>query len=246
MSQSYNFQALLEEAQKEGIGGSLLPVGSYTLLAKIVKVNASQGGKDQIGVMFQALDGPAAGQTTWVNQTISPENPKAMAAFFGWCNQFGMDNAFFQRQPQPTLPEIASVIQDLVIDAEVTLGPLWGQNKDKQDNKVKVKAIRGKQAAGAAAPVAAAPVAAAPVAPVAAPVAAVAPVAAPVAAVAPVAAAPVYEAPAAVAPVAVAPVAVAEPLPVQPVGLVPVAPVAEVPAPVAAIDPATGLPARTF
>lgn len=233
MSQSYNFQALLEEAQKEGIGGSLLPVGSYTLLAKIVKVNTSQGGKDQIGVMFQALDGPAAGQTAWVNQTISPENPKAMAAFFGWCAQFGMDNAFFQRQPQPTLPEIASVIQDLVIDAEVTLGPLWGANKDKQDNKVKVKAIRGKQAAGAvAAPVAAAPVAAAPVAPVAAPVAAVAPVAAPVAPVAPVAPAAVYEAPVA--------------LPVQPVGLVPQAPVAEVPAPAAAIDPATGLPARTF
>jgi hypothetical protein len=85
LTQAYNFAALLEEAQKEGIGGSLLPVGSYTLLAKVVKVSNSQGGKDQIGIMWQVLDGPAAGQTSWENQTISPENPKAMAAFFGWC-----------------------------------------------------------------------------------------------------------------------------------------------------------------
>lgn len=210
---SLNFAALLEQAQAEGIGGSLLPVGAHTLLAKIVKVQKStQAGKDQIGIMWQVLDGPSAGLTSWENQTLSPENPRAMAAFFGWAKRLGMDSDFFRRQPEPTLPEIASLIQDLVVTADVGLGKPWGQNKDKQDNTFKVTAIHGKQGA---APVAAPP-APAPVPAVAAPV----PVAAPVAPVA-----------APVAPVAVQ---------------VPVAPVVEVPQPVAPVDPATGLPARSF
>lgn len=220
MTQTYNFQALLAEAQKEGIGGSLLPNGTYNLLAKIAKVSSSQGGKDQIGVMWQVLDGPLAGQTSWQNQTISPENAKAMAAFFGWCSQFGMDSTFFQRQPQPTVAEIAAVIQDTVAVVEVGLGKPWGQNNEKQDNTFKVKQIvQGGLVASAPAAVAPAPVAAVP---------AVVPAAAPQPV--PVDSAPAFQQTNAPAPVA----AVPQPAP------------AAVPQPVAAIDPATGLPARSF
>lgn len=222
---SLNFAQLLEEAQAEGIGGALLPVGDYTLLAKVVKVQKSQGGKDQIGVMWQITEGPNAGLTAWENQTLSPENPKAMAAFFGWAKRFGMDSDFFRREPQPTLPEIASVIDGIVVTATVGLGKPWGKNNDKQDNTFKVNTVLGKQGG---LPVASVP-AAAPVVPAAAPVA---PVAVPVAPVAPAAPEPVYVAPAPVAAVPVAPVAEAVP--------------AAVPQPVGQVDPTTGLPVRSF
>lgn len=222
---SLNFAQLLEEAQAEGIGGALLPVGDYTLLAKVVKVQQSQGGKDQIGIMWQITEGPNAGLTSWENQTISPENPKAMAAFFGWAKRFGMDADFFRRNPQPTLPEIASIIEGTVAAVTVGLGKPWGKNNDKQDNTFKINSVLGKQGG--------LPVASAPAAPAVVPQAApVAPVAAPVAPVAPAAPEPVYQAP------------VAAPLPVAPAPVAAEVPV--VPQPVAQIDPATGLPARSF
>lgn len=258
---TYDFNALMQQAQAEGLGPrAVLPDGTYTLQAQTVKVQQTQGNpkKDQIGVRWVVLDGPAAGQSTWENQTISPENPRAMGAFFGFCGRFGMDAAFFARQPQPSLAEVAANISDVVIVAEVGQR-IWGKNNDKVDNTFKVVENRGKQAkitpqAATAAPgpvpgVPSVP-ATAPVVPVAAPVAQAAPIPAPIPQAAPAAVIPPAPVAVAPAPVAAAPAPVADPTqdPAYQAFLAQQAAAAPAPAPEAApvaapIDPATGLPA---
>lgn len=119
MTQSYNFAQLQEEAKAEGFSNELIPDGTYTMEAVNVNVSSSQGGKDQIGVRWKILEGPSAGESGWDNQTISPENGKAMGFFFRFCAQFGMDATFFQRQPQPTLAEIATIIEGTIATVKV-------------------------------------------------------------------------------------------------------------------------------
>lgn len=162
---TYDFNALMQQAQAEGFGPrEVLDTGTYLIQAKTSKVSKTQGGKDQLGVRWVVIEGPLAGRDFWENQTISPDSPKAMGMFFRWCAKFGMDQAFWQRQPQPSLAEVASIIQDVVLLAEVGQRT-WGKNNDKTDNTVKVIENRGK---GGAAPAASVP-ASAPVVPAAAP-----------------------------------------------------------------------------
>lgn len=102
------FKKLYQEAQDEGFASGLLPDGEYVLEGKLVKVGKSQGGKATLGVMWKDVEG---GSTAWENQTLTVDNPKAMAAFFSFAAKYGMDKAFFDREPEPTLEEIASKIQ---------------------------------------------------------------------------------------------------------------------------------------
>lgn len=195
---SYDFAALLNQAKEAGVSGGLLPDMEGEFTAETTNAGATQGGKDQLGILWKCTTGPNAGASGWENITISPESPKAMGFFFRAMAKFGMDDAFFQRQPQPTLTEMAERIKGHTVQMKVsTRTPPAKPGKEPRSfqdwNLVKVISGPGgiPVGAGVQAP-AAAPVAAAP-APVAASVAAVpapapAPVAAPVAA--PVPAAP--------------------------------------------------------
>lgn len=226
---AYNFAELMDKAKAEGFSNELLPEGRY--LAEVVNTNAkaSQGGKDTIGVrwkVLEALDPSVVGSSDWDNQTISPEDGKAMGMFFRWAYGYGFPEEYFHRQPSPTPAEIADLILGTVAVIDVKHRPWKSRPGDTRPPKVssdfKLVEIRASRVS-------------APTAPQVVP--------GPVAAFAP----PVQVA--AVTPQDVGIPAVAQPVPafVPPAGPAP-APVAAVPPlPTAPVDPATGLPAvRTF
>jgi len=149
---TYNFAQLQEEAKAEGFSNELIPDGTYLMEAANVNISSSQGGKDQIGVRWKVLEGPLAGQSSWDNQTISPENGKAMGFFFRFCAQFGMDAAFFSRQPQPTLAEIQQRIEGTVATVKVG-NRTWKQRPGAQGDPKRTNtfAVQGTVEGGSAA-----------------------------------------------------------------------------------------------
>lgn len=181
---SFDFNALLQQAQAEGFNTEIL-VGEFDVEVASTSVGASQGGKPQVGVRLKVLGPDKVGASFWDNLTLSTDNPKAMAVFFRKITTYGV--------PEEVIKS-ASSLEQLVayIPAgkrfKVSLGVREYNGKQYQDVKT-VKAVDGQVAAVPF--VQAAPVAPAP-APVAAPV--VAPAPAPVVAPAPVAApAPVVQ-----------------------------------------------------
>lgn len=117
---SYDFSSLLAAAKEAGISGGLLPDMEGEFVATTVNAGANQGGKDQIGVLWKCVGGPNDGASGWENITISPESPKAMGFFFRTMAKFGMDDAFFQRQPQPTIAEMAERIKGHTVQMKVS------------------------------------------------------------------------------------------------------------------------------
>jgi hypothetical protein len=92
----------LGEAQKEGIGGSLLPDGNYTLLAKIVKVSASRAARTRSASCGRSSTGRRRADHVGEPDHL-PREPEGDGGVLRLVPAFGMDNAFFQRQPQPSL-----------------------------------------------------------------------------------------------------------------------------------------------
>ena len=85
-----NYAELYAKAIAEsGTGSEVLPDGPYNVKIGTVKPGAANNGKFRVGIRLEVLDGPHAGKSTWVNQTFSPENPKAVAVFLRILKQLG-------------------------------------------------------------------------------------------------------------------------------------------------------------
>lgn len=181
-----NYGAIYAQAIAEsGLGSEVLPDDTYPVKIGTIKPDASKNGKFRVGIRLQVEDGPHNGKSTWVNQTFSPENPKAVAIFLRLMKELG---------GQPVEAAIAAALSPAEICAYITVGATglaqlghhaYGTNDDGSERKFQ-DLKKFTLTAGPAAvpgPVAQVP-AAAPVAPVAAP----APVLAPAPAEAPVAA----------------------------------------------------------
>lgn len=206
----------------EAAGGPasvVLPTNRYKVEIVMVKPGNATSGKFQVGIRFKILEGEYAGQSTWINQTLTTENPKAVGVFLKYMLQLGVpQEAISQGQPPDKLPDYIVVGTQGIADLK---GDRVWDGKARQDlGHFQVTAVPQVTTSGVAintGPVAAAPVAPAPV-----------PVAAPVTF-------PVAPAPTPV-PVMVATAATAAPIPVPQVAVAPVpvaAPAAPVEAPVA-------------
>ncbi len=260
---------LLKQAAEAGFGGDL-PAGEYTLTIKTTNSKANKSGKQQIGVQWTVVEGPVnAGATAWQNQSLSPESPAALAAFFGFLRNLGVsEEVIAGTNPNDLTPlatHIAAINQG--VNFRVKVVHSTSEKNGKTYNNVNFYLNeRGVQASGLVA-VAAPPVPQSPVAAVLAAPPVVAQAPAPVApAVVPVAATPTAVVQPAVMPVVTPGPPVQQAPAVEPTNVVEAmtpeqlaqfqawqaaqaaaqaAPVAApAPAPAVAIDPATGLPAR--
>lgn len=231
MSQATSLQDLMNQAAEAGFSG-ILPDGPYQMTIGATNAKKSQGGKWQVGIQFKVASGPSAGQSTWMNQTLTADNPQALAVFFRIMRSLGVDDGFMAsvslEDLTPLAARIAQVNQGKVFSVKVG-NRSWG-TPPKIDNTFE---IQGSAAGTPGVPLQqAVPVA------VAAPV----PVAVAVAAPAPVAPAALEMTPeqlaAAVAAFQAQQAATAVPTPAP----APAAPVPVAAAP--AVDPTTGLPPR--
>lgn len=80
-----NLADLLATAKAEGLGGGdqeIIPDGEgYDLEIVTVKAGNSKNGKPSFGLKLKVISGAYAGKTTWVNQTLTADNPTSVKIF---------------------------------------------------------------------------------------------------------------------------------------------------------------------
>lgn len=102
-----NWAQLLEQANEAGFGPEeLYQPGPYTGVVVNSNAGNSQGGKGQVGLRIQFEGGVHDGKAVWANQTLTPDNPDAMGAWFRTFAALGIDNSVWATNP--SLEEIAN------------------------------------------------------------------------------------------------------------------------------------------
>lgn len=148
-----------------GADFEILPVGQYA--AQVVKAEAKQSknGKLMFAVTFRVISGPKTNRNITDNIVLSPENPRAVQAFFINLRVLGVDEAFLKQTPAPAPEAVAAKMVGAKVQISVTHREYQGQQRDNVD---RISKLTGVAAAQAAAPsitvpkVTPAPVAAAP------------------------------------------------------------------------------------
>lgn len=94
----YDYKALMDQAEEEGVGGADLPVGRYNAEATHVNVGETKKGQPRVGIRWKALEGPDAGGARWQNinwPELGPDgkakNPKALGPWIGNLRSVGFD-----------------------------------------------------------------------------------------------------------------------------------------------------------
>jgi hypothetical protein len=98
----YTWKKWEADAAKESGGPTLAPAEGY--VAEVVDAGAkpTKTGKTSLWFRLKILVGPSAGATETLYQQLDPENPKALAAFYGVLGRLGVD---FSKVPDGTPPE---------------------------------------------------------------------------------------------------------------------------------------------
>lgn len=177
----HNFGQMKAQAEAEGLtfkDAVVLPDNDYSLEIKAVKYSPSKNGKDQVGVKFLVLDGPYVGQETWVNQTLTGDNPQSVAIFVRVLKSLGVPEAAFVDDA-----DTADLVR-YIVKGTRGVGKLTATPSKTDPSKLfqNLRSFTATQGAATPAPVSVAPPVVAAVTPVAAPVTAapVAPIVTPV------------------------------------------------------------------
>lgn len=92
-----NYGALYAAAIAEsGSGAEVLPDGVQNVKIATIKPDKTKAGKFKVGLRLQVLDGPLAGQSTWINQSWSPTkadgsmNAAAISIFIRLMGELGV------------------------------------------------------------------------------------------------------------------------------------------------------------
>lgn len=98
-----DYKAMYAAALEE-VGGLavVFPDNSYEVEIKAIKAGETKTAKKfSVGLRLDPTSGPYAGQACWVNQTYSPENPKAAGVFLRIIGSLGVPAAAIQAGQPP-------------------------------------------------------------------------------------------------------------------------------------------------
>lgn len=96
------YKAAIEAAG--GAASVVFPTGRYRVKIATVKPGTAKGGKFQVGIRFECLEENGtvkAGDSTWINQTLTVENPKAFGVFLKYMLQLGVPQSALDAGAQP-------------------------------------------------------------------------------------------------------------------------------------------------
>lgn len=84
--------------------------------------NAASSGKAMIKCVLKITEGTYAGRKIYHNFTFSPESQPAMQMFFRHLGGCGLDDAWFDAQPEDqSVPELLRSIADALLGRQVTV-----------------------------------------------------------------------------------------------------------------------------
>ena len=145
-----------------GADFEILPVGQYAAQVTKAEAKQSKNGKLMFTVTFRVISGPKTNRNITDNIVLSPENPRAVQAFFINLRALGVDEAFLKQTPAPAPETVAAKMVGAKAQISVTHREYQGQQRDNVD---RINRLTGTAAAQAAAPSIVVPTAAAPVVP---------------------------------------------------------------------------------
>lgn len=98
MTTGVNWKDLMQAS-----GGSFepLPVSDYEVEVIKAEAASTSTGKLMYKMTMNVVSGPHTNRKVWTNQTLSPENPNALAMFFNAMGALGLDADFFNTNPSP-------------------------------------------------------------------------------------------------------------------------------------------------
>ena len=130
---SKTWSELLDDAEQEGGGFTVLPAGDYDLVISRSEAKKTGKGKDMFFVLAKVIDGPSKGRTVPYNFVVSPESPVALRIFFSQMTVLGLTReSFFSTNPTPE--QIASALYGKVFRGTLAITP---DNKGEDRNEIK-------------------------------------------------------------------------------------------------------------
>lgn len=132
-----------------GADFEILPVGQYAAQVTKAEAKQSKNGKLMFAVTFKIISGPKNNRTITNNVVLSPENPRAVQAFFINLRALGVDEAFLKQTPAPAPETVAAKMVGAKAQISVTHREYQGQQRDNVD---RISRLTGVAAAQVAAP----------------------------------------------------------------------------------------------
>lgn len=120
--------------------GKLIPEDWYDVVFVKATATESNNGKPMIKAMCKIENGPRKGSSLFTQFTVSAESQGALRIFFQQMTVFGMDGAFWSKNPE--LEEVADRIAGKRASVQVEHRPWQGVDRES------IKGLRASQATG--------------------------------------------------------------------------------------------------
>jgi len=116
------FGKLIEQAAEAKY--TVVPAGLYNVICTEASATKSSTGKDMIKLRVKVVTGPHKNATILTQQTLTPDNPAAVAMFLKFLDAFGLDEEFLRALPPredggPNFAAVASALKGRAAVAEV-------------------------------------------------------------------------------------------------------------------------------
>jgi hypothetical protein len=123
----------------------VVPPNDYLVMVQDATATKSSTSKDMIKLKVKVVGGPHKGASMLTQQTLTPDNPAAIAMFMKFLGAFGLTEDFLAELPprEDGGPNIAAVCQALkgrVAVAKVTVGQWNDEDRNNVDKFLKPNA----------------------------------------------------------------------------------------------------------
>lgn len=127
MTSSIPWDDLMSAADESSVAP--IPASDYNLKIVSCEATTSSSKKPMWKIVAEVEDGPYAGRKIWTQQTLSMENPNAVAMFFKVMATVGLNKAYFATRPSNT--EIASAMVGRRFKGKVGIEQWDGEDRNK-------------------------------------------------------------------------------------------------------------------
>lgn len=114
---------------------TVIPIADYAVIVRDSNATKSTTGKDMLKLAVKVVLGPYKDSSILTQQTLSPENPAAVAIFMRFLDAFGLDEGFLVDLPPredggPNMAAVAAALKGRVAMASVGVHEWNGEDRN--------------------------------------------------------------------------------------------------------------------
>lgn len=127
------FQDLIKQAAEAKF--VVIPASDYPVRVRDASATKSSTGKDMLKLAVKVIGGPHNDASVLTQQTLSPENPAAVAIFLKFLDSFGITEEWLAELPPrddggPNMGAVASALKGRVAIADVEIHEWNGEDRN--------------------------------------------------------------------------------------------------------------------